>query len=72
MRYANMVWFTKANEKRASELKWTERGYYVQEDADVAQKHVMMFLIQTIIRHFHFLVHTQDHMVLEGLVSIIL
>ena len=58
--------------KWASELKLTEKWYHLHDDVDVAHKGVLKHLIQTIFRHFHFVVHTQNHMVLEGLLSIII
>ena len=56
--------------KRASKRNWTEKEYHVQNDADVAQKDVIFFVLQTSFHHLHFLVHIQNHMVPEGRVSI--
>ena len=51
---------------------WTEREYHVQEDADIARKKLRCFLIQISFRHCYFFSHTQNHMVSEGWVRIII
>ena len=43
MRHTNIELLIKANDKRASEQKWTEREYYFQEYDDVVQKYVNTF-----------------------------
>ena len=69
VRNANMDSLIKSNtKKQESKGKWTEREYHVQNDAYILHKYVICFVIQKNLQHCHFVVHTQNHMVPEGLV----
>ena len=52
--------------KMAGKQKWTEREFHAQYYADVAHKHFKMFCNKPSFQNFHFVVHTQNHMVSEG------
>ena len=48
--------------KIASKLKWTDREYPVQDNANVAYKDVNCVVIPTNSQHYHFFVHIQSLM----------
>ena len=53
--------------KIPNEIKWTDREYNVQDNADVAQKYVKMYCNITNSQHYHFVVQITNLMAWGGL-----
>ena len=58
--------------KRSSKIKWRDRDYHVQDNADVAHKDVKCIVIPTNSKHYHFVVHILSLMEQGGWVRMII